>query len=508
MPHGIELVDRAENQREKTAVLSTEGAYTYGRLLDHSEEVARGLLAAAGQGQPDLAAARVAFLTPRSYSYVAVQWGIWRAGGIAIPLCEFHPPPELAYVLEDSGASFVIAHPEYEETLRPLARDRGLRFFLTTELFGADAGARERAGKIPALPHISGPRRAMIVYTSGTTSRPKGVVTTHDNISAQIRALVTAWEWRETDHILHVLPLHHVHGIVNVLCCPLWVGATCEMLPKFDVHRVWQCMEEGKVNLFMAVPTIYAKLISAYESYAPERKASLRKACSRFRLMVSGSAALPVQTLKKWEDVSGHVLLERYGMTEIGMALSNPLHGERRPGYVGTPLPEVEVQLVDEKGRPVPEGTQGEIWVRGPNVFSEYWNRPEATREAFRGPWFRTGDVAVVEQGSYRIIGRESVDIIKSGGFKISALEVEALLREHPAIRECAVVGIEDAEWGERVSAGVVLREGSELALEDLRAWAKNVMATYKIPSRLLILPELPRNALGKVTKPELKRMF
>jgi malonyl-CoA/methylmalonyl-CoA synthetase len=509
MRTGIELVDRAKSRGEKTAILSMEGEYTYGQLLSDSALVAQRLLAHSPQGLNDLREVRVAFLAPRSYSYVAMQWGIWRAGGIAVPLCESHPPPELAYVIEDCGASLVIAHPAHEKTMRPLAAARDLKFLSTAELLDrANPEPRQSAGERVGLPEVDETRRAMIVYTSGTTSRPKGVVSTHDNIRSQIWALVKAWEWSESDHILNVLPLHHVHGIINVLSCALWAGATCQMLPKFDVDQVWRCIEEGEVNLFMAVPTVYAKLITAYEGYGAKRRASLVKACLRFRLMVSGSAALPVQTLEKWQTISGHVLLERYGMTEMGMALSNPLRGERRPGHVGTPLPGVEVQLVDEQGRPVPEGTQGEIWVMGPNVFTEYWNRPEATRQAFQGGWFRTGDVAVLEGGSYRIVGRESVDIIKSGGYKISALEVEAALRDHPAIEECAVVGVEDAEWGERVSAAVVLRRGSALTLEALRAWARDIMATYKIPSRLLVLTELPRNTLGKVTKPELKRMF
>jgi malonyl-CoA/methylmalonyl-CoA synthetase len=224
--------------------------------------------------------------------------------------------------------------------------------------------------------------------------------------------------------------------------------------------------------------------------------------------MVSGSAALPVRTLERWREISGHTLLERYGMTEFGMALSNPLHGERRPGFVGTPLPGVEVRLVDEGGTPVGSGTAGELEVRGSNVFREYWRRAEATATAFRSGWFRTGDVGVLENGAYRILGRASVDIIKTGGYKISALEVEEMLRTHPAIAECAVVGVEDVEWGERVCAAVELASGSRLTLPDLRAWAKERLAPYKVPRALAAVPALPRNALGKVVKPEVAKLF
>src|SRR3989449_2707988 len=194
----------------------------------------------------------------------------------------------------------------------------------------------EAVGTAPRslLPHVAAGRRAMIVYTSGTTGKPKGVVTTHANIAGQVTSLVTAWEWRADDWILLVLPLHHVHGIVNVLTCALWAGARCEMLPKFDAARVWSRLADGDLTLFMAVPTIYTKLIAAWDA-APEEQQRARSAgCARLRLMVSGSAALPVPTLERWRAISGHTLLERYGMTEFGMALSNPVRGERRPGVV------------------------------------------------------------------------------------------------------------------------------------------------------------------------------
>jgi malonyl-CoA/methylmalonyl-CoA synthetase len=230
--------------------------------------------------------------------------------------------------------------------------------------------------------------------------------------------------------------------------------------------------------------------------------------------MVSGSAALPVSTLKRWKEISGHTLLERYGMTEIGMALSNPLRGERVPGSVGRPLPSVEVRLVGEDGESVAPGTLGEIEVRGPSVFLEYWGQPEATRAAFRDGWFRTGDTAVIENenGVYRIFGRTNIDILKTGGHKVSALEIEDALCGHPAVAECAVVGVPDPEWGERVAAAVVLKEGLKdgdvLDLPSLRTWAKELLAAHKVPSRLLLLDALPRNAMGKVMKPSVAALF
>jgi len=485
---------RAQRHGGRTAVIDSQGTFTYRDLLDASSRVASALLA----GREDLYEDRVAFLVTPGFPWVAVQWGIWRAGGIAVPLPLNSTKPELEYLVDDTAASTLLFDVPAAAQLGPIAAARGIRALPYEHLL-----AFQSAG----LPEVTSERRAMILYTSGTTSRPKGVVATHSNIAAQIMSLVEAWEWSADDAILLCLPLHHVHGIINVVSCALWSGATCHMLPRFDANAVWDQIAGGKTTLFMAVPTIYAKLITAWDAASPRRRAVLTRACASLRLMVSGSAALPVSTLRRWKEISGHTLLERYGMTEIGMALSNPLGG-RVPGSVGTPLPGVEVQLVGENGEPVPPGTPGEIEVRGPNVFAEYRGQPVATRDAFRDGWFRTGDSAVLEGGVYHILGRTNVDILKTGGHKVSALEIEEALLEHPAVAECAVVGVPDPEWGERVSAAVVVRDGAALDLSSLRAWARGLLAPHKLPSRLLVLDTLPRNALGKILKPTLVAMF
>ena len=489
------LIARAEHYHERTAVADFAGTYTYADLLDASARVASALLAV----REDLAEERVAFLVTPGFAWVAVQWGIWRAGGIAVPLPLGSPAAELEYFVDDAQAAALIYDAPSERVLAPLAAARGVRAHSTEQVL---------AHQPAPLPVVAGERRAMILYTSGTTSRPKGVVTTHTNITAQITPLVEAWEWSADDHIVLCLPLHHVHGIVNVVSCALWSGAVCEMLPRFDANAVWERIASGRLTLFMAVPTIYVKLIAAWEAAPPERRTALSEAASRLRLMVSGSAALPVSTLERWKEITGHTLLERYGMTEIGMALSNSYRGQRVPGSVGTPLPGVDVRLVAESGEEVAAGAPGGIEVRGANVFAEYWGKQKATRESFRDGWFRTGDTAVIENGVYRILGRTSIDILKTGGHKVSALEIEETLREHPAVAECAVVGVPDPEWGERVAAAVVLSDGNALDLAALRVWAKERLAAHKIPSRLLVLDALPRNAMGKVTKPAVAKLF
>lgn len=491
----LPLITRAEQHNNKIAIVTDKEAFSYRNLLHISSLIATTLL----QDTEDLQEQRVAFLIPPGFEYVATQWGIWRAGGITVPLCVSHPRPELEYVITNSGVSIMIAHPQFEDTLRAIATEKNLPLILTSETL---------PNHVTTLPNVDIKRRALILYTSGTTGKPKGVVTTHEHIQSQVTSLITAWEWTSNDRILNILPLHHIHGIINVLTCALWAGAECHIFSKFDAQIVWDRICDGDLTLFMAVPTIYVKLITAWENATQERQTSMGAGCKKMRLMVSGSAALPVQVLEKWQSISGHFLLERYGMTEIGMALSNSLHGQRYPGYVGQPLPQVEVRLVDESGELVSSGTPGEIQVKSPGVFLEYWQNPQATEKAFRDGWFCTGDTAIVENGNYRILGRMSVDIIKTGGYKVSALEIEEVLRNHPDIQECAVVGVVDLEWGQRVCAALVLLPQRQLTLESLRIWAKEQLAVYKIPTRMIIVEELPRNAMGKVTKPQVVELF
>jgi Acyl-CoA synthetases (AMP-forming)/AMP-acid ligases II len=498
--YSIELVARAAQRGEAPAIVDGEGMASYRDVVTLACRMAETLLA----GAADLEGARVAFLVPSGRDYVAAQWGTWLAGGVAVPLCLTHPPAEMAYVLADSDASIIVAHPEFETRAKELAAEKGLRV-ISTQVARAAEGELSAAG----LPQVAPERPAMIIYTSGTTGKPKGVVSTHRNIAAQITALIEAWEWTDNDRILHVLPLHHLHGIINVLGCALWAGAVCEMHPRFDARAVWERILRGGLTLFMAVPVIYQRLIGHWDAAMPDERAAMTRAASALRLMVCGSAALPVPVLEKWRTVSGHTLLERYGMTEIGMALSNPLHGARLPGKVGAPLPAVEVRLVDEAGATIDaDDAPGEIEVRGPAVFHEYWRRPKETAEAFHDGWFRTGDIASRKDGVYTILGRSSVDIIKTGAYKVSALEIEQELLAHPDIEECAVVGVPDDDWGERVCAAIRWRSGQGLSLDDLRTWCKERLAVYKVPSRLLSNVTLPRNALGKVVKKEVQALF
>jgi malonyl-CoA/methylmalonyl-CoA synthetase len=496
----LQIFEQAKQQGGKIAIQSNGQSYTYTALLNSSRYLASKLL----QQEQDLQQTRVAFMVHPGFDYVRTMWAIWQAGGVAVPLCLTYPLPSLQYVLEDTGASHMVVSKEFSELLNEYAQQHKIKFYVLEDLKNTNELLSE-------LPLIQKDRNALILYTSGTTNLPKGVVTTHANIEAQISTLVKSWEWTSQDHTICVLPLHHVHGIINVVGCSMWIGATCTFIQSFSANEIFRLFEQGDINVFMAVPTIYFKLISYLETLDVDKQAELKKGMQAFRLMVCGSAALPVSVMEKWEKMSGHTLLERYGMTELGMAISNPYHGARKAGYVGIPLPSVEVKLVDEQYQEVEKGSPGEIIVKGPNVFKEYWKKPTATEETFTSDgWFKTGDIAIVEEGYYRIMGRSSVDIIKSGGYKISALEIEEVLRTHQWIEDCAVVGIADDEWGELIVAALVLNEQAASSFEStaLNDWLVQQMAGYKKPRKYIVVSELPRNAMGKVVKNEVKKIF
>ena len=495
----LTLVDRVSGHTHGPALVADGSTIDYPELNRRSRRVADRLLAL--RDTRDLEEARVAFLVHPGTNWVAVALGIWRAGGVAVPLALSHPEPELDYVIRDAEAAIVVAEDALEPRVGALAFGARARFATTGELLAGNE--KETDG-----PRVDLARRALILYTSGTTGRPKGVVWTQAAIAAQTSTLVDAWGWTRADRTLLVLPLHHVHGIINVVACAVWAGATCEIHASFDSAATWARLGSGEISVFTAVPTIYHRLIAAYDAASAADRESWSRGCRLARLMMSGSAALPVPILDRWRGISDHVLLERYGMTEVGMAVANPLVGERHPGRVGRPLPGVEIRIVDGTGRDVLPGEPGEIWLRGPGLFLEYWRKPDATRDAFRDGWFRTGDVGVQENGVYRLLGRADVDIIKTGGYKVSALEIEEILRLHPAVADCAVVGLSDPEWGERVCAAVEARPQAETDGAALQEWARGQLAPYKIPRIVRFVPSLPRNAMGKVVKPAVAALF
>ncbi len=448
------------------------GAGTYGAIGAR----ARALAAQLRGVRATLDGARVAFLVPPSRSYVDTLVGVLLSGGCAVPLSPLHGPHELEHLIADSSPEAIVVARELAPRVEGLRGARPL-FFIddprpTVTLHDA---------------RVTAEAPAMILYTSGTTGKPKGVVLSHGAIAATLASLEEAWQWRRSDRLLHTLPLHHTHGVIVALLGALWAGACAQLLP-FEAARVWQLFADSTV--FMGVPTMYVKLMEAFEAADESTRARWSLGAKKLRLATSGSAALSARLHQAFREATGVTILERYGMTEIGMALSNPFEGERVPGSVGLELPGVHVDLVDD-----------ELRVRSPQMFSGYHGDRAATEAAFDEQGrFRTGDVGERDERGYvRLLGRASSDIIKSGGYKLSALEIEEVLREHPAIVEVAVIGVPDETWGERVCACAVVRE--PLELEALRVFCKERMASYKVPRELRVVESLPRNAMGKLQK-------
>jgi malonyl-CoA/methylmalonyl-CoA synthetase len=486
------LLGRLAGHPEGAPALSGRGApLSHGALAARILSLAR-TLAPGGIG---LGGAPVAFLAEPGPDHLATLLGILRAGGLAVPLSPLHTRPELAYQVSNAAPIALLASPALRATLVDAAGGRAV-----TSLGELDAQA-ELGGPLPPVPRADAP--AIMLYTSGTTGRPKGVRLSHAAVAATVASLEGPWRWRPDDRLLHVLPLHHTHGLIVAALGALWAGAEARFAA-FEATAVWEALAD--VTVFMAVPTIYAKLIEAFRAAPAEKRAAWTAAAARPRLFTSGSAALPASLLEEFRLATGQTILERYGMTEIGMALSNPYDGPRVPGAVGLPLPGVEVDVVGDDGAPARAGEPGELRVRSPQMFAGYHGDEAATAASFDALGrFRTGDTGVRDAaGIIRLLGRTSVDIIKSGGYKISALEIEAALLEHPAVAEIAVVGVPDATWGERITACVVTREGTTLSLEALTDFARERLAVYKVPRALRLLPALPRNAMGKVQKKQL----
>jgi malonyl-CoA/methylmalonyl-CoA synthetase len=485
-----------ENDLRPGAIVDARGEHTYADLIRGARAVAASLLA----GRTSLEGARVAVLIEPGGRFVSALFGVLLAGGCGLVLSPLHPLPETTYFCEDAGVVALIVSKEHAKTGDAL-RGKGLDVRDVDDVL-AGPPARE-------LPAIDSAADALQLYTSGTTGKPKGAVLMHENLSVQQRLVGEAWAFSERDVLLHSLPLHHMHGLAIALLTALGAGASVRMTT-FDARAIWEDM--AKATVFMGVPAMYHRLFVAFDAADEEMRARWTKNAAALRLATSGSAALPVTLAEKWRALGGSIPLERFGMTEIGVGITNLLDGPRHAGCVGLPLPTVETRIVGDDGRDVKDGESGELLIRGPSVFARYHARPKETAAAFVDEWFRTGDTVVRDPSlpgaPFRILGRTSVDILKSGGYKLSALEIEEVLRAHPDVSEVAVVGIPDEAWGDRVVAAVVARPQRACDEGTLRAFAKERLAAYKVPKQFVFMDELPKNALGKVVKPQLARMI
>jgi malonyl-CoA/methylmalonyl-CoA synthetase len=477
-------------ERLLASLNSTEGHRVAIRFPHRSIDYAALARAAGRVGEQIAGASRVAvWADPRLETCVAVV-GALVAGVSIVPINPKSGERELTHVLDDSRPELLIAAPGAQ-----LPRQLDTRRLVVLDLDSADGSPSAAAEPPPDTP-------ALVIYTSGTTGPPKGVVLPRRAIASNLDALADAWQWTAADVVAHGLPLFHVHGLVVGTIGPLRRGGTARHLGRFSAEAVTEALTDDATMLF-AVPTMYRRLADAAEQ-DPE----VGQALAGARLLVSGSAPLPAAEHARIERLTGGRVVERYGMTETLMITAIRADGERRAGFVGPPLPGVDVRLVDDDGAGIDRSdgeTIGEIEVRGPNLFLEYLNRPDATAGAFREGWFRTGDLATrTADGYIRLVGRRATDLIKSGGFKIGAGEIESALREHPAVDDAAVTGEPDPDLGERVVAWVVLRDGATVGTDELASHVSSLLAPHKRPRVVHFIDELPRNELGKVQKKRL----
>jgi malonyl-CoA/methylmalonyl-CoA synthetase len=482
---------------DRPAIETDTGLVYSWRDLDRASAMIANLLVSlelpAGPDSPPVVAAH----TDKSVEALLLYLATLRAGYVYLPLNNAYQQAELSYFIENAQPGVVVCASRHFPWISTLAFQRGVRNVFTLD-DDRSGSLLERAAAQSDV-HEPVVRRAdelaAILYTSGTTGRSKGAMLSHGNLLSNARTLQALWGWQPGDVLIHALPIFHVHGLFVASHAALLNGSTMLWCGKFDPRQVLAWLPRATV--FMGVPTLYVRLL--------QEPGLNREACRRMRLFISGSAPLLIETFREWQQRTGHTILERYGMSETLMLTSNPCRtaeGERIGGTVGKPLPDVQVRVVGEGGPALPVGEIGPIEVRGPNVFRGYWRMPEKTAEEFTPDgWFRTGDVGRFDaQGYLSIVGR-SKDLIISGGYNVYPAEIEGLLNEMPGVADSAVIGVPHPDFGEAVVAVLVPRPGAKVDGGAIVAGLKAAIANFKVPKQVFVVPELPRNAMGKVQK-------
>lgn len=483
-----------QGRADATALAEPGGPALAFSALDQESARLAGLLASLGVRAGD----RLTLQAPKSPAWLCLYLACLRSGVVFHPLNDDYQPAELAFFLADAEPALAVCVPERAALFAELTG--GKIPVLTLDAAGRGSLSEAAAGVAPrAVIHPSAADDvAVLLYSSGTTGRPKGALVTHGNLLSNARTLVDCWEFTASDRLLHALPVYHAHGLFVGVGCALLGGASLRWLPRFSAGEVLR--ELPGCSVFMGVPTHYVRLLA--------EPGLDRAACRSVRLFVSGSAPLPPAVFAGFEARTGQRILERYGMTETGMNSANPLPGERRPGSVGRPLPGIDIRVVGETGQSLPAGQVGQIEIRGPNVFRGYWRAPGQTAAAFTADgWFRSGDQGSFSADGYLSIAGRSKDLVISGGLNVYPREVEVELEQLPGVRDAAVIGAPHPDFGEGVVA--VLAAGEDAPDEvAVIAALRARLAAYKLPKRVFFLPELPRNTMGKVQKNVLRQMF
>ncbi|MBI2542187.1 long-chain-fatty-acid--CoA ligase [Candidatus Woesearchaeota archaeon] len=484
---------------DKVAIEFEEQRVTFNELQLQSNKAAN-----AFQGIGIVKGDRVAQFMPNSLELVYSLLGNFKNGSIIVPMNIGFKEQEIQHILHDSGAKAVIVDKERLPIVRNVMQSLpNLKTIILVDgneesVYNFHELMKKASDKEPTVV-IKDEDHSIIFYTSGTTGKPKGAALSQTNITSNVKALAQAWKWAEDDIFLLTLPLYHIHGIGVALCGSLYVGNFTILRKKFVADEVLEAIQKRKATLFMGVPTMYFKLleVEGLEKYD----------LSSMRLFVSGSAPLSKDLFYKLKKALGHEILERAGMSESMMNFSNPYEGERIPGSVGPCLPGVKIRITDKTYNDVPAGTEGEILIKGPNVFNGYWNKPAYNKQVFKDGWFVTGDVGKIDEKNYVYIIGRSKDVIISGGINIYPREVEDVIESIPQVKECAVVGVPDKEFGESVKAYVVLNGESKLTDDEVIAYCKDNLASFKKPKFVEFLDALPKNSMGKMLKEELRKM-
>ncbi|QTA92250.1 O-succinylbenzoate--CoA ligase [Desulfonema magnum] len=484
---------------QKDAIIFEGRPYTF---QDITREIKRtaALLKKLGVKKGD----RVALQLPKSMEFIFFHLANLSIGAITLPLNTAFRGEEMAYYLKDSQSSlFVTYEKNYSELRSVIDSAEGLSCLLTDgNQDGVFCYSEERehadCSEEPDYP-AQDDDIALICYTSGTTGLPKGAMITHRNLVENMKSLQNAWEWTDQDILLHILPIFHVHGLEVALHGGLFAGSTIIMHEKFDPSRVWHTIEEKQCTMLMGVPTMYYRLLNQYQ--VSEKTPDIRS----MRVFISGSAPLSEKVFEQFRNTTGYTILERYGMTEAGMITSNPIEeAERKAGSAGYPFPGVEIRIVDKDGEDISPGEVGEVCIRGDNVFKGYWRNPEKTEEAFAGDWLKSGDMGyeAPDDGMRLYLSGRFKELIITGGYNVYPKEVENVIDRYDSVRETAVIGLPDDDFGEKVTAVVVLKDKTAIADPgEIIAFCKKSLAGYKCPKTVFFREELPRNAMGKVQK-------
>jgi long-chain acyl-CoA synthetase len=482
------LLDTAGREPDATALRMDDVALTYAEFRDAALKVAAGLQAR-GISPGD----RVGMVLPNVVSFPVVFYGALVAGAAVVPMNPLLKAREIEYYLQDSGARLVVAGEQSAQPAAEAAGTVGVEAVtvgpgLPNEVMADDglpAGPVARAGDDPAV----------ILYTSGTTGKPKGAELTHAGLDSNARTTAeTLLEGSGDDVIMGCLPLFHVFGLTCALDAGVLAGACLTLIPRFDGGKALHVIERDGVTIFEGVPTMFSAMLHQPDAAAAD--------VSSLRLCVSGGSAMPVEVMRSFEETFGCIVLEGYGLSETSPVASfNHPHAERKPGSIGTPIRGVEMRLVDDEGADVPSGEVGEIAIRGENVMTGYWNRPEDTAKAIPDGWFRTGDLARQDEDGYFFIVDRKKEMIIRGGYNVYPREIEEALYEHPAVAEVACIGIKHPDLGEEVAAAVALKPGASAEPDELREWAKARVAAYKYPRHVWLVTELPKGPTGKILR-------